>query len=665
MISFDLHMGSLEYLRRKEEGAVAPPLATGGFDMSHHKIRSLKITGGFLDGLDVQFADGLVCFIGPRGSGKTTIQELIRFALDMPPAESGSGSGRSQKRFDTLIGTNLGNGLVEVAFETRDGSVYLVQRSNGDKPIVRDEDGDPVSLDILRNRIQIDAAIFSQNEIEDIAMQPGYLRAVLDRFCSADLADAQHQLRQARTELQRNASGIVQLMQKAEKTKEAVRQLPELDKRLAVITEELKKANLGDGVDKASKQKTMRTKESEGLARVKPVLAEARSALAPLRAEIIGEFKQVFTQEIQGSPNWGIFQGLKDKLRDGVVRFQQAIKDAEEALQAMVKAGQEAEQALAGAHQPQEAAYQEMLKKSKEYQSRLRERDNLTKQVAKLKAENTESEQIGKRLAAAQEERGKALQRYSDLCEKRYRIRARVAESLTRRLNNSISVAVGQDAEYAGYRDFLVENRSRTMFRYTAELERVAKNVHPMRLAALVGSRDPEGVEELADLAGIDQEYSASLLEALAGNPELRFRLEALELDDVPRIELLVGGQPKPSDQLSTGQMCAVVLPLLLLESVAPLLIDQPEDNLDNRFVTESVVDLIEKTRETRQMLFITHNPNIPVLGRASQVIVMDSDGTRGWVDASGDVDEMREHIVDHLEGGEQAFKIRKKQYGW
>jgi ABC-type uncharacterized transport system ATPase subunit len=224
---------------------------------------------------------------------------------------------------------------------------------------------------------------------------------------------------------------------------------------------------------------------------------------------------------------------------------------------------------------------------------------------------------------------------------------------------------VGQDADYTAYRDFLVEYRNRALFRYNAELERVAKNVHPLKLALLLGSREQEDVDELVELAGIDQEYAASLLEALASRPELRFQLEALELDDVPRIDLQVGGQPKPSDQLSTGQMCAVVLPLLLLESVAPLLIDQPEDNLDNRFVTEHVVQLIGKTRETRQMLFITHNPNIPVLGQASQVIVMDSDGTRGTAVASGSVDEMKEHIVNLLEGGELAFKTREKQYGW
>ncbi len=57
------------------------------------------------------------------------------------------------------------------------------------------------------------------------------------------------------------------------------------------------------------------------------------------------------------------------------------------------------------------------------------------------------------------------------------------------------------------------------------------------------------------------------------------------------------------------------ILPILLLDSANPLLIDQPEDNLDNRFIFETVVDSIHKVKTGRQLIFVTHNPNIPVLG--------------------------------------------------
>jgi len=98
------------------------------------------------------------------------------------------------------------------------------------------------------------------------------------------------------------------------------------------------------------------------------------------------------------------------------------------------------------------------------------------------------------------------------------------------------------------------------------------------------------------------------------------FDIEIVELLDLPRIELLDGDAYKDSTMLSTGQKCTTILPILLLESESPLLIDQPEDNLDNRFIYETVVKSVSEMKAKRQLLFVTHNPNIPVLGDAEKV---------------------------------------------
>ena len=103
----------------------------------------------------------------------------------------------------------------------------------------------------------------------------------------------------------------------------------------------------------------------------------------------------------------------------------------------------------------------------------------------------------------------------------------------------------------------------------------------------------------------------------------------------------------------------------LLLDSDNPLLIDQPEDNLDNSFVYETIVESIRKVKEKRQLIFVTHNPNIPVLGDAEKVFVMESDGTSARNETEGTVDECKDYIVTLLEGGEEAFKKRKARYSY
>ena len=136
-----------------------------------------------------------------------------------------------------------------------------------------------------------------------------------------------------------------------------------------------------------------------------------------------------------------------------------------------------------------------------------------------------------------------------------------------------------------------------------------------------------------------------------------------VDLDDLPRIELNDNGVYKNSSGLSTGQKCTAILPILLFDSANPLLVDQPEDNLDNRYVYECIVESVKKVKAKRQLIFVTHNPNIPVLGDAELVIVMQSDGSQGGVRKSGNVDNCKREIVDLLEGGADAFRLRGERY--
>ncbi|HPR90325.1 MAG TPA: ATP-binding protein, partial [Synergistaceae bacterium] len=93
--------------------------------MLHHIIRRIKVTGGFLDGLDLPFAEGLNCIIGGRGTGKTTLLEFIRYALNL----GGEVDGEIEARLDKLLKGNLNNGVVEIEFVTSDDVVYVVKRA--------------------------------------------------------------------------------------------------------------------------------------------------------------------------------------------------------------------------------------------------------------------------------------------------------------------------------------------------------------------------------------------------------------------------------------------------------------------------------------------------------------------------------------------------------
>ena len=123
----------------------------------------------------------------------------------------------------------------------------------------------------------------------------------------------------------------------------------------------------------------------------------------------------------------------------------------------------------------------------------------------------------------------------------------------------------------------------------------------------------------------------------------------------------------KPIENCSPGQRSSAMLPLIALVEDTPLIIDQPEDNLDNSLVGKVLVDILAGLKEKRQIIVATHNPNIVVSGDAEQVIVMDAlSDNKGICKEMGSIDNSAivKSVVDIMEGGKEAFINRFKRYG-
>lgn len=125
---------------------------------------------------------------------------------------------------------------------------------------------------------------------------------------------------------------------------------------------------------------------------------------------------------------------------------------------------------------------------------------------------------------------------------------------------------------------------------------------------------------------------------------------------------------PKPHfmeiKKLSQGQKTVAMLSFILgyssyIGDERPLIIDQPEDNLDNRYIYENLVKIIRDVKNKKQIIIATHNATIVTNTRAEQVIVLESDNQHGKLLAQGYSDEkkIKKHIINQLEGGIEAFK--------
>lgn len=119
-------------------------------------------------------------------------------------------------------------------------------------------------------------------------------------------------------------------------------------------------------------------------------------------------------------------------------------------------------------------------------------------------------------------------------------------------------------------------------------------------------------------------------------------------------------------DNMSFGERCGTLVELILLSGDHPLIIDQPEDHLDAKFVAEKVVTLVREQKVNRQIIICTHNANIVVLGDSELVIALSVDDSNKIDASQGSLENigMRKTIYNVLEGGETAFSKREQKYG-
>src|SRR6202044_2747496 len=139
-------------------------------------------------------------------------------------------------------------------------------------------------------------------------------------------------------------------------------------------------------------------------------------------------------------------------------------------------------------------------------------------------------------------------------------------------------------------------------------------------IATIAERRD---VATISSVLEVTSERALRLCDALRGSEGASLFVTLVE-DDV-RFELMDGTDYKGIDFLSMGQRCTVVLPIIMRHLERIIILDQPEDHLDNAFVVGTLVRAIVARSNGAQTIVATHNPNIPVLGEADRVIHLDS----------------------------------------
>ena len=156
-------------------------------------------------------------------------------------------------------------------------------------------------------------------------------------------------------------------------------------------------------------------------------------------------------------------------------------------------------------------------------------------------------------------------------------------------------------------------------------------------------------------------------------SPDNWLAMVTQEIEFEPKFFYSTGNEMQdviPFSEASAGQQATALLSVLLNQEGSPLLIDQPEDDIDNRAIND-IIQNIWQAKNKRQLIFTSHNANLVVNGDAELVVCCDykesSQQTQGAIKYEGAIDnpEIKREITLIMEGGEKAFKLRKEKYGF
>ena len=624
----------------------------------HSELVAMAWLGGFLDGAAIHFNPNLNVLVGGRGAGKSTVVESLRCVLGLAPLGDEALSSHAG-----ILKHVLGNGTkvsLLVRCHRPGQRDYRLECTIPNAPVVRDGRTGDV-LNVTAADIFPGVEIYGQHEISELTRSPEKLTRLLGRFVQRDesLAARKRELGQ---QLKRSQDGMLR----------AREELARIDERLAALPglEETLKRYQDAGLEEDLRERSLLVREERVLATLPERLEPFRSCLEELRQELPIDRAFLSPEALEELPGKEILAGA-DRILEQLNADLAAVLQAFDA--ALAKADQgvrEVRERFETRRAAVQSAYEKKLRELQKSRIDGEEFIRLRRQIEELRPLRERQASLRNTETAHQERRRNLLAEWEDTKAEEFRALERAGKRVTKKLTGRVRVQV----EFGGNRESLVQLLRNQVGGRLSEAIDALRRADGLSLSAFAQAcrRGEDALEEAFGISGAQASRLAQAPDAVL------MRIEELDLRSTTKIELNIAAPDETEnwqalDRLSTGQKATAVLLLLLLDSDAPLVVDQPEDDLDNRFITEGIVPRMRDGKRRRQFLFSTHNANIPVLGDAELILGLSASGEAGEGNATiaakhmGSIDAgpVRKLVEELLEGGEDAFERRRRKYGF
>jgi predicted ATPase len=636
-------------------------------------------TAGFMINLTLGFSDNLTCLIGPRGSGKSAVIDAMRylFGLNKELEDGRVAAQVKDRQAHTLEGARI-----EALYELPGGAVHRLEATYDQREDyvtrVYDSSGNLLTVGEISSSGDYGLSLFGWSELEYLGESAITQREMLDCFLPT-VCELKQEKSRLLDRLGDNAKVIVEQVHRMDRyftdaelsflrLREYERDFEQLNTpTIQAVFESLDEIEAKQNLLRRAQQLLTRVRDSiqhlpmldlTSICSGSPYASWLEALFAPADGEpVFSELSRALVVK-----TLGYVDSIELRLNEQGRLLAEKESEARKSIKAVAGDGDQVAGDLRSnaKHRKEKAAANLVAytEATKVLEHQIADRNGILDSI----------EAIELRIS---EERS----READAIAQKIRVVEDEGFDVRLRLNKGADKSMFEQAMAAtASREHFPGN-----YGQLKRVETIAAISTPRSFSAAIVKNDPASlVGSFSDKSGqtysIDESYARQVVEinlpvvSIEGFGLNRWDPKRLEwLLDLERAacddEFYVELGDRPIQFCSPGQRCSAMLPIVALTSAAPLIIDQPEDNLDNRLVSRTLFKILARLKETRQIIVATHNPNILVSGDAEQVLVLSPTGS---LEEAGSIDktEVVKHVISLMEGGAEAFRKRRTRYG-
>ncbi|MVT73802.1 AAA family ATPase [Bradyrhizobium cajani] len=646
----------------------------------------------------IVFNDGFNAIIGGRGSGKSAFLEYLRFGLGRTDKDFNAKLDPEQSREAKLISETLaGDGYVEVVLE-REGVRETWRRVLSNSEIITVTVGErTLELTTSAARERFRSRAFRQKGLSSTMNDPATASDQITNIAAAEEIDQRRSIDRDIENTQRSVGAalinLVALWKSRVDLRQTTEKVEDLRARIAALTKRLEEEGLSAAALRTIEESPKYGRAGEYIATVGSQAEHASAQLGELEAIAVTAEAAAY----EGAADFEEVRELQQAVVEAKSMLTSSLSSARAALELLATKQNDAKGRFAAKRDAFMLTYTAAVEEQSKHSNFVDEVARLNTELQTAEASQAKARSAGQTHVHAERNYRDALESLDGLIERRRAILKAAADKVAGRSSNMLKARLKKDRMPAQYRAALyklfegsgtqsVEESCTDWIRAILEADE-SKGWAKLRQRFL-------DLYEAKIMAGSPPEASDGLLSSLQaiifnGARQLTDRqrkriyqsladpvvagIVAAVPNDAINMSYVDEGRAIDFKMASPGQQASALLELLLKQSAGTLIIDQPEDDLDNRVIMR-IVELLRTSKSTRQLIFTTHNANIVVNGDADKIVALKSpepssmpnnNAPRVQLDCDGAIETpaVSATITSIMEGGREAFDLRSRKY--